>query len=165
MKKTPLRKDQFYSWDVFQILMEYEIIRTVRYPTPISLIHLEMKPHASGEKTHPSVPFIFETVINSQLRSVDIPTRYETGYLILLPSTNETGAQTLCERLLTTFNKKFETQDGKSVKFSLQIGITSHNGGPTLMKETLLEAAESGLQQSRLKGVNTICTITNIHTE
>ena len=159
MKKTILRKDQLYSEDVFQILMDYEIIRSIRYPTPLSLIYLEMTPHASDGKTPQSASFIFETVFNSRLRSVDIPTRHGKGYLILLPATNEVGARVVCERLLAIFDKEFETKEGKSVKFSLQIGVASHNGGPTLMKESLLQTAKSGLQQSRLKGANTVGAI------
>ena len=156
MEKTLLHKDQLYSGEVFQILMDYEIIRTIRYPTPLSLIYLEMTPHASDGETPPSASSIFETAFNSHLRSVDIPARHGTGYLILLPATNEAGARTVCERLLAIFEKEFETKEGKSIKFSIQIGAASHNGGPTLMKETLLQAAETGFQQSRLKGANTI---------
>ena len=156
MKKTISRKDQLYSEAVFQILMEYEIIRTIRYPTPLSLIYLEMTPHASNGKAPRSASVIFETAFNSRLRSVDIPTRHEKGYLILLPMTNEAGARAVCERLLRIFDQDFETGEGKSVRFSLQIGVSSHNGGPTLMKELLLRTAEAGLQQSRLQGVNAI---------
>lgn len=159
MKKTILRKDQIYSEDVFQILVDYEIIRTIRYPAPISLIYLEMTPHTSDGKTPQSASLIFETAFNSRLRAVDIPARYQKGYLILLPATNEAGARVVCERLLAIFDKEFETKEGKSVKFWLQIGVASHNGGPTLMKEALLQTAESGLQQSRLKGTNTIGAI------
>lgn len=156
MKKTLLHQDQLYSEDVFQILMEYEIIRTIRYPAPLSLICLEMTPHASAGETPRSAASIFETAFTSHLRSVDVPARHGTGYLVLLPMTNEAGARAVCERLLAIFEKEFETKEGKSVKFSLQIGVASHNGGPTLMKEKLLQTAETGLQQSRLKGANTI---------
>jgi len=156
MNTTPLQKDQLYSWDVFQILMDYEIIRNVRYPTPLSLLYLEMKAHDSNGKTSQSASSVFETSINMQLRSVDIPARHGKGYLILLPATGEAGACSVAERLLRIFNKEFEMKEGPSVKFSLQIGIASHNGGPTLMKEALFQAAELSLQQSRLKGANTI---------
>jgi hypothetical protein len=159
MNKTLLHKDQIYGEDAFRILMDYEIIRTIRYPTPISLIYLEMTPHASDGETPRSAFSIFETTINLHLRLVDIPARYGTGYLILLPATNEAGARTLCERLLAIFEKEFETEEGKAVTFSLQIGVASHNGGPTLMKEILIQTAETSLQQSRLKGANTIGTI------
>jgi len=156
MNKPLLHKDPLYSGDVFRILMEYEIIRTIRYPAPLSLIHLEMTPHASDGDAPRSAASIFETAFTSHLRAVDIPARHEPGYLVLLPMTNEAGARSVCERLLAIFGKEFETKECKPVKFSLQIGVASHNGGPTLMKETLLRTAETSLQRSRLKGANTI---------
>src|SRR5574341_5246 len=156
MKKTILYREQLYSEDVFRILMDYEIIRTIRYPAPLSLIHLEMTPHTSDGKTPRSASPIFETALNSRLRSADVPARHGKGYLILLPATNEAGARAVCGRLLAIFDQEFETKEGKSVRFSLQIGVASHDGGPTLMRETLLQTAELGLQRSRSKGVNTI---------
>jgi len=159
MEKTDLNRDQLYSEDVFQTLMEYEIIRNIRYPTPLSLIYLEMTPHVSDGEIPQSVSFVFETAFNSRLRAVDIPTRHGKGYLILLPATNASGARTVCERLLEIFSREFETKEGKSVKFSLNIGVASQKGGPILMKEALLQAAESGFQQSCLKGANSIVII------
>ncbi len=159
MNKTTLRKDQLYNTDVFHILMEYEIIRAIRYPNPLSLIYLEMTPHTSNGKASPSASVIFETALNSRLRSVDIPTYYENRFLILLPTTNEAGVITVCKRLLAIFDKEFETEEGTSVRFSIQIGIALHNGGPTLMKETLFQAAEASIRQSCLQGPNTIGVI------
>jgi GGDEF domain-containing protein len=138
--------------------MEYEIIRCIRYPAPLSLIRLEMTPHVSEGKAPPSTVPLFETVLNARLRSADIPTRHGKGYLILLPTTDETGAQIVCERLLAVFDQEFETEEGITVRFWLQMGIASHSGGPTLMKEALLESAELGLERSRARGANTIGT-------
>lgn len=159
MKKPTLHSDQIYSEDVFQILMDYETIRTIRYPAPLSLLSLEMTPQVSIGKSPLSASSIFETAFNSQLRSVDIPSRNGSGYLILLPTTNEAGARIVCDRLLKVFEKEFETTEGISIKFSLQIGIASHDGGPTLMKEILLQTAETSLKKSRSSGANTIGSI------
>ncbi len=156
MNKAIFRRDQIYSEDVFRILMNYEIIRTIRYPVPLSLIYLEMTPHTADGGMHQSASFIFETVLNSSLRSADIPARHETGYLILLPATDEAAAGVVCWRLLAIFDKEFETQEGEPIRFLLKMGIASHDGGPTLMKETLIQTAQRDLQQSRSKGANTI---------
>ena len=99
---------------------------------------------------------MFETTLNTRLRAADIPTRHGKGYLILLPETDEARARLVCERLLAVFDQEFETKEGKPVKFSLQIGVASHEGGPTVMKDTLLQAAELSLRRSRSKGANTI---------
>ena len=146
MKKNAILGTQLHSEDVFHILMDYEIVHTIRYKTPLSLIYLEMTSQVLDGKAPHSISSIFEGALNSRLRSVDIPTRHGKGYLILLPMTNETGVRTVRERLLAIFEKEFETKEGKSVKFSLQIGVASHNGGPTLMKEKLLKTAKLNLQ-------------------
>jgi len=156
MNKRPLPKVQIYSEEAFHIIMEHEILRSIRYPSPTSLIYLEMTPHGPNEKIPASASSIFETTINLYLRSVDIPARYGTGYLILLPSTNEMGARALCKRLMMIFEKEFETEEGKAVKFLLQVGVASHDGGPTLMKETLIQKAERSLQQPRLDDTNSV---------
>lgn len=156
MKQASLQRDQLYSEDVFHILMNYEILRTIRYPTPLSLISLEATPHTPDGKTSPSAILLFETTLNSRLRAADIPTRHAKGYLILLPETTEARARLVCERLLAVFDRELETQEGKPVRFSLQIGVASHSGGPTVMKEALLQAAELSLRRSRAKGANTI---------
>ena len=148
MSASLLHKNQIYSEDAFQILMEYEIIRSIRYPTPISLVYLAVTAQTLDGEIPPSAFSIFEMTLNLRLRLVDIPARYETGYLILLPATNEEGARALCERIRGIFEKEFETEEGKAVIFSLRFGIASHAGGPTLMKETLIQAAETSLQQS-----------------
>ncbi len=159
MKRNGLHRDQLYSEDAFQALMNYEIIRTIRYPAPLSLIYLEMTPCIADGGMSRSAPLLFETVLNARLRSADIPARRGNGYLILLPATSEAGARVLCERLRAVFAQEFETKEGKSIKFLLQMGVASHNGGPRLMRETLVETAEDDLQQSRLKGTNTIGAI------
>ena len=146
MKDNALQRTQLYSEEVFQVLMDYEVIRTIRYTTPLSLVYIEITPQSSNGNTPQSASSIFETAINSRLRSVDIPTRHENGYLILLPMTNEDGARTVRERLLSIFDREYKTEEGKPVKFSLQIGVASHNGGPTLMKEILLQSAKSNIQ-------------------
>jgi hypothetical protein len=156
MKRDTLLRDQLYSEDVFQVLLNYEIIRNIRYPTPLALIHLEMTTSSSNGETPPSAPFLFETILNSRLRAADIPARHGKGYLILLPETDEAGARAICERLLIAFDKEFQTQEGKRVKFLLYMGIAAQSGGPTLMKDVLLQNATLSLQQSRSRGANTI---------
>ena len=148
MNASHLHENQIYSEAAFNILLEYEIIRSIRYPAPISLVYIEVTTQTLDGEIPTSAFSIFETTLNLRLRLVDIPTRYGTGYLILLPATNETGARVLCKRIRGIFEKEFKMEEGKAVKFALRFGLASHTGGPTLMKETLIQAAEISLQQS-----------------
>src|SRR5688572_20584810 len=126
MKNELSRGDEIYSDDVFQILLEYEVSRSVRYPTPLGILHIEMTPAGPNETTLQTAPKIFMKALNTHLRSVDIPSGSGRDYRILLPSASEAGMRSVCERLLNVFRSKFNTPDGGSIAFSLNIGAAAH---------------------------------------
>lgn len=158
MRKMASHDNEVYSSDVFRVLAEYEISRSTRYPTPLGLLHIEMSPTAINEDALRLASSIFISSLNAHLRSVDITAADEHGFKILLPATNLTGTETVCERLLSIFKNKFETNFG-SVAFSIQIGAVSHNGGPALTIADIFKSAETALKQSKLKGPNTYVLI------
>lgn len=155
MKKELSRGDEVYSRDVFEVLVEYEITRSIRYPTPVGFLQIEMTPTGLDEKSIQAAPKTFTKALNSHLRSVDIPSGAGREYRVLLPTTNDAGVRAVCARLLSVFRNKFTTQDGSSIAFSLCIGAISHMGGETLSIELLFEQAKNALKQSKLKGPNT----------
>jgi diguanylate cyclase (GGDEF)-like protein len=155
MKKPNTLNEDIYSSDVFQILFDYEISRCKRYPSPLSLLLIEMTPHATNAEALGAASGIFSSAINAHLRSSDIPSKKGNRFTLLLPNSDKHGAQVVCERLLSVFKNKFETPEGNSVTFSLHIGTTTHAGGPTLDGKSILQKAEEALQQSRSKGPNT----------
>lgn len=160
MINTDFRNENIYNSEVFQILVEYEVARARRYPSPVALIELEMTPVVSSKDALDAALGIFTTTLNRHLRSVDIPSKNENTFRILLPTTNEAGARTVCERLLSVFKNKFDMPDGASITFSLNIGATAHNGGPQLSSAALFENAGESLRQSKMKAPNTYVVIT-----
>lgn len=160
MRKIASRGEEIYNSDVFDVLVQYEISRSKRYPTPMALLQIEMLSAASNDEALRAAPGIFTSTLNIHLRSVDIPSMAGNSFKILLPTTNEKGLRSVCERLLSVFRNKFNTTSGSSIAFSLQIGAASHNGGPTLSTEDLFQKAEEALKQSKLKGPNTFVVIT-----
>ena len=155
MRKTISRDEEFYDGHVFQILMDYEITRSKRYPSPLSLLDIEMSSTATNEDTHRAAPSLFASVLTVHLRSVDIPAGTGNRFKVLLPTTNEVGVKAICERLISVFRTKFDTEDGSSIAFTLNIGGFTHPGGESLASETLLGKAEDALKQSIQKGPNT----------
>jgi len=155
MQKTEALPGDVYNIDVFQILLRYEISRSKRYPSPLTLIQIEMIPTALNAESLSAAPMIFSAALNARLRAADIPARTGNLYTVLLPNSDKHGAQTVCERLLSVFKNKFEDSNGHSVTFSLHIGATTHPGGETITREELLEKAREGLSQSQRKGTNT----------
>ena len=155
MKKIDSLHGDMYSSDVFQILFEYEISRTKRYPSPLTLIQLEMSSTAVDAEALSAAPEIFSTALNGHLRSVDIPSKAGNIFTLLLPNSDKHGAEAVCERLLSVFKNKFETPSGNSIVFSLHIGATTHSGGADINNMSVLQKAKEALKQSKLKGANT----------
>jgi hypothetical protein len=155
MNKTDSPFGEVYNSEVFQVLMKYEIERSRRYPNPLSLIQIEMAPTAFAPETLRAAPTIFSIALSSHLRSSDIPARSGSLYIILLPHSDKHGVHAVCERLLSVFRNKFEDASGNPVTFSLQMGATSHSGGPDLAGNILLEKAAEALTHSQRKGPNT----------
>jgi hypothetical protein len=57
--------------------------------------------------------------------------------------------------MLDVFHNRFDTKDGESITFSLNLGLASHSGGPALTVEQLLQGTEKALEQSKVNGPNT----------
>jgi GGDEF domain-containing protein len=155
MRKMQSRGDELYSDDVFWVLFDYEVTRSQRYPSPLSLVQIEMKPSTGDPVIMRAAASIFCSALNSHLRSSDIPTGSDSNYFVLLPTTEEKGCRALCERLISIFRNRYESKEGQSITFSLNIGMASHTGGSAMTKEDLLQGAEKAIKQSKLKGPNT----------
>lgn len=155
MKTTNSFIEGVYNADVFKVLVDYEIARSRRYPSPLALIEIEARPVSSQESVLKAAPDIFLSALIEHLRSVDIPSQNEDSFIVMLPTTDENGARAVCERLLSVFKNRFEISDGASVVFTLQIGATAHGGGVTLSSEEMFSKARSALKQSKSKGSHT----------
>lgn len=154
MRKMTSRGEEVYSIDVFEILFDYEITRTRRSPAPLALLHIEVTPTASNEEILKTATSVFVASLNTHLRSVDIPSSAGRDFRVLLPTTDEPGAKTVCERLLSVFKNKFDTPSG-AVAFTLQIGVTVCAAGAELSMSEISQKAKEAMKQSRLKGPNT----------
>jgi hypothetical protein len=154
MRKMTSRGEEVYSSDVFEILFDYELTRTKRNPAPLALLHIEVTPTISDEKTLAGAPAVFITALNTHLRSVDIPSSVGRDFRVLLPTTDEPGARTVCERILSVFKNKFDTPSG-SVAFTLQIGVAACAAGIELSMSDISQKAKEAVKQSKLKGPNT----------
>lgn len=159
MRKMASRGEEVYSSDVFEILFQYEASRSQRYPAPLSLLKIEMTPSASGDASLRVAPAIFAAQINTHIRSIDIPSGRGNRLDVLLPTTDEPGARTVCQRLLAIFKNKVQGTNHETIAFSLQIGATSHPGGSSLTSNLLNQKADEALAQTKLKGPHTYVLI------
>lgn len=156
MRKMMSRGEEVYGEDVFNILFDYEVSRSKRYPAPLALLKIETTPASLSADILQKATSIFAAKVNSHIRSVDIPSGTGNRLNFLLPTTDEAGTRAVCERLISIFKSKVDN----SITFSLQIGASSHPGGSTLTGDFLLQKAEEALAQSKLKGPHTYVLIT-----
>jgi hypothetical protein len=146
MKNDPSHGTMLYSWDVFKILLDYEVHRCQRYPGPLSLLDMIVE---SKEQPPDVIQANVATILNSHLRSADVPARFQDEFFVLLPGTSESGGRAVCERLLSLFEGPFPVEPGKSYSLSARMGLTTHPGGPDLAAEVLLQQASSALKHTR----------------
>lgn len=158
MRKMMSRGEEVYSTDVFEILFDYEITRTRRTPAPLAMLHIEMSPTTSNEETRKNAQVVFVSALNTHLRSVDIPSSAGRDFRVLLPTTDESGTRTVCERLLSVFKNSFDTPTGP-VAFTIQIGAAVCPSGVEQTMEEISQRAREAVKQSRLKGPNTFVIV------
>jgi diguanylate cyclase (GGDEF)-like protein len=144
-----------YSEEVFKVIMDYEIARAKRYPTPTSLVCIEIFPQASNQDTLQAAPNLFASALKKYMRSADIPCVNGKEFKIMLPVTNQNGLNAACERMLSTLNNTFETDDGNTISFSLCIGGTTYEGVDKISSDELLKKGQAALDQAKQKGQNT----------
>jgi len=139
-----------YAFDVFEVLLNYEIARVKRYPSPITLIHLALESEGLSEEFRKQAHEAMTGLLNRALRVSDVPAHYHDEFLILLPSTEESGAKAVAERVLASYRTTNSLATGRlSVKRNAYLGLTSRNGGSVLSAQQLLAEAASTMNEAR----------------
>jgi hypothetical protein len=143
-----INRRSLYSQATFKILTRYEFTRAQRYPTPVTLLNISLGLKETETISAASLKQLFAGFLNASLRDTDIPAYYGDNYLVLLPTTDESGGRVVAQRLITKLKG-----DKNFAGSSIHIGIATHPGGQGLSAKTLIEGAESALQEAR--GVGT----------
>ena len=141
-----------YDEQVFKLLAEYELSRAQRYPSPVTLLHISLNLEQVKPEIAEKVKQLFEGILNTSLRISDIPGHYGNDFLVLMPATDETGAQAAAGRLIARLKGTRDFDDGNLFKFSIHIGIATHPGGRGASADQLLQQAETAMQQARKVG-------------
>jgi hypothetical protein len=142
-----------YDEQVFKLLADYELTRVQRYPSPVSLLHISPNLEEAKPEIVKTVEQLFAGILNTSLRISDIPAHYGKDFLVLMPATDEIGAQAAASRLIARLKGTRNFADGKLFKFNIHIGIASHPGGKGVSVDSLLQQAESALQEARKAGL------------
>ena len=160
LRQTSSQSD-LYDESVFKTLMEYEVSRSQRYPSPLSLLRIGLALINPTRTEVENAPAAFATMLNARMRQADIPARIGNEFAVLLPNTNEMGARAVCDRLLRVTLGTQHTPLGFSSRVTICIGLASHGGGPTISAERLMTEAASALKQALSLGPQTYRAFTD----
>jgi predicted signal transduction protein with EAL and GGDEF domain len=145
---------ELYPPESFKTLLDHEVNRSRRYGDPLTLLHLALEAEPADSQTLQSAEVFTMNVLNLRLRDTDIPCKEGHDFLVLMPSTDEQGGRTACERLEQLFNVERQTYDRVSFKLSAFIGLATLPGDRSISGETLLDhalEAERHAHANRLK--------------
>ncbi len=163
MAQDPTQKPSDADSGLFSLaqimhLMRVEFGRAQRYNYPICCVLLAVDRLAELRDLYgyDSKEAILDEVVKltkAQVRQCDFLGRLaDDRLLIVVPHTAIAGARTLGERLMTGVRElKFES-DGRRLRVTISIGITSSLGNDTMFFDALLAASEGALVEAMRAG-------------
>jgi PleD family two-component response regulator len=162
MKRDSSNNIQLYNRDVFEVLLEYEMNRSQRYPSPICLLNILISPGRQTTENQQTMDAEISAQLNSHLRSADIPAKIGDQYLVLLPTTDERGGRAVSERILSVFKGLLRSEAGITFSVSVFIGLAFHPGGADLSSAILNQQAASALKHAHHQGLPTYTVYSDI---
>ena len=146
MKNALTHEIELYSLEAFQTLLDHEVLRSRRYKTPLTLIHLAIETDPDRPEIQYSAEIFAINILDVQLRDTDIPCRKGNEFLVMMPATDETGGRVVCERLAKLFNVPHQTYDRVSFNMTVFVGMSSIPRGSSLTSRNLMQQASKAMQ-------------------
>ena len=138
---------------MLETLLEHEVTRSRRYPSPISLIYFALHfPRDPSPQIVESAQLQIVTHLHAAMREADIPGHYEGNYMVVMPATESAGAKIAAERMLEKFPRSQITRTAELFDLSMCIGVASHAGGPEISVAQLLSNASTALWEAQRRG-------------
>lgn len=140
---------------------DFEIKRSIRYGTPVSLMMIDVDDFKQindtyGHQEGDSVLKSLGTAIEATTRETDMPCRYGgEEFAVLLPSTDRVAALALAERL----RGAIENELPHKRKISVSIGVAISTASSKLSAHTLVEAADKALYEAKQRGKNRVFAV------
>lgn len=141
-----------YTYDVFEVLLNYEIARVKRYPNPLTLIHLALATENQPPEFKKQAQEAMSNLLNRSLRVSDVPTHFQDEFLILMPATDDEGGRAVAERILGHYRTTQSLATGRlSAKRNAYLGITTQNGSAILSAQQVMAEASVAMNEARLR--------------
>lgn len=150
-------KSGLYPQRMLERLLANEMIRSQRYPNPLSLLYIALRfDQSPSPETLENAHVLLTNILHSRLREVDMPGHYQGNYLVIMPLSDAEGARVATERLIEQIRDGSAGHTGNGSDFSICAGVVSHPGGDGMTPEELLSRASSALWEAHKQGPHTV---------
>ena len=145
------RSTGLYEKVLLDTLLKHEIAQCNRYGNPLAVLMLTIcGTLPESEDLREKATTMVVHVINSNLRSSDMPGHYGEDYLILMPYTDAEGVLSVGERLHEQISKLFDTPGLENL--FVCTGLAIHAGGDSIEPPELIKRAQEAVAKSRTEG-------------
>jgi len=142
-------KFELYSPEDFRKLLDHEIHRARRNGESLTLIHLVVETDSNNPRAQHGAEIFAINALNIEVRESDIPCKQGNEFLVLMPSTDEKGAQIVSERLEKLFNIEPQEYDKISFKLSTFIGMATLPGDRSITSQKLIQSARQAFEHAK----------------
>jgi hypothetical protein len=146
-----------FQQNMLKVLLEHEISRSRRYPSPISILYFAMCfPKDPSPEILESARLVVSSNLHTLFRESDLPGLYEGNYMVVMPATGEEGARVAAQRLIELFQRKQFTHTAIPFTVSICVGAATHRGGKSITVAQMLADAALALSEARKRGPNSL---------
>jgi len=140
-----------FTQDVFEVLINYEISRVQRYPSPLALLHIALATGNYSADLQKKSRDGLTNLLNRTLRVSDVPAHFGEDFLVLLPATDEIGSRAVADRILGHFRTTQNLNTGRLSNLNAYIGLTTRSAGAALTAEEMLAEASVAMNEARAR--------------
>jgi len=150
-------KSGLYPQKMLESLLDGELLRARRYPSPIALLYIGLCfTESPSPEIMESAHTYLTNILHTGLREVDMPGHYQGNYLIVMPESDSGAAQQAAKRLVEEFHGKRVTRELKEFGVSICAGVAFHPSGGGITKDELLSRVSSALWEAHRRGPRTL---------
>jgi diguanylate cyclase (GGDEF)-like protein len=146
-----------FSYTQILHLLKIEFARARRYQYQLSCILVEVDRLGSlgdlhGAIVRDQVESTVADILNRHSRSCDFVGRLGERFVIVLPHTDGEGAKLLAQRLHDRIAELDIMVDGRGLRISASIGVSTQDGDDSIFFDAVLKRAESALAEAVARG-------------
>ncbi len=147
----------------FDEVAEYEIARASRTGQPLSLMMVDIDHfkaindnygHQAGDRC---LTLVASCIATNVRKPNDMVARYGgEEFALVLPETDEPGAHHLAERIRKAIENISVLHEGKSIKMTASIGVSTHQPSSEESTHKLIQLADTALYRAKENGRNQV---------